>query len=65
MHRLTSCTTHEEVINVCRLHHEMCWSDEDDSTTDPVFWTAHGNERHKKIVLGPIRSQVQLLPSGL
>ena len=37
VHRLTSCTTHEDVVNVCRMYHEMCWSDEDDSTTDPVF----------------------------
>ena len=49
VHRLTSCTTHGEVIDVFRLYHEMCWTEEDDSTTDPVFWTAHGNERYKKI----------------
>ena len=49
MHRLTSCATHEGVIDIFRLYHEKCWSDEDDSTTDPVFWTAHGNDRYKKI----------------
>ena len=64
VHRLTSCTTHEEVVNVCRLYHEMCWSDEDDSTTDPVFWTACTWEREvqenkKKVeILGPVCVQI-------
>ena len=48
-HRLIACTTHEEVINVFRLYHEQCWSEVEDGTTDPAFWTAHGNERYKKI----------------
>ena len=48
-HRLIACTTHEEVIDVFRLYHKQCWSETEDGTTDPVFWTAHGNERYKKI----------------
>ena len=49
VHRLMACTTHGEVIDVFRLYHEQCWSEEQDGTLDPVFWTAHGNERYKKI----------------
>ena len=49
VHRIMSCTTHGEVIDVFRLYHEKCWSEVEDGTTDPVFWTAHGNERYKKI----------------
>ena len=32
-----------------RFYHEQCWSEVEDGTTVPVFWTAHGNERYKKI----------------
>ena len=62
--------THGEVIDVFRLYHDMCWTEEDDSTTDPVFWTAHGNERYKKIrrrlkFLDKFQSKHKLLSNGL
>ena len=49
IHRVTSCTTNAEVIEVFRLYHEQCWSEESEGVTDPIIWTAHWKARYKKI----------------
>ena len=49
IHRVTSCTTNEEVMDVFRLHHEQCWSEESEGVTDPIIWTARWKARYKKI----------------
>ena len=48
VHRVTSCTTNAEVIEVFRLYHQQCWSDESDGVTDPVIWTERCKARYKK-----------------
>ena len=49
IHRVTSCTTHEEVIEVFRLYHQQCWSEESQGVTDPIIWTERWKARYKKI----------------
>ena len=49
IHRVTSCTTNAEVIEVFRLYHEQCWSEESEGVTDPIIWTARWKARYKKI----------------
>ena len=47
--RVTLCTTHEEVIDVFRLYHQQCWSEESQGVTDPIIWTERWKARYKKI----------------
>ena len=49
IHRVTSCTTNEEVVDVFRLYHEQCWSEESEGVTDPIIWTTRWKARYKKI----------------
>ena len=47
--RITACTTSEEMMEVFRLYHQQCWSEEDKEATDPIMGTARGKARYKKI----------------
>ena len=47
--RITACNTSEEVIEVFRLYHQQCWSDEHKKTTDLLMQTERGVTRYKKI----------------
>ena len=47
--RVTACSTSEEVIEVFRLYHQQCWSEEHKSTTDLLMQTKRGSSRYKKI----------------
>ena len=49
VHRLASCTTPEDVMEVFRLYHSTSWSDEDNASIDPVIKTTHGTQRYNKI----------------
>ena len=47
--RVTACTTSDEIIEVFRLYHQQCWSEEHKNTTDLLMQTEQGVTRYRKI----------------